>query len=152
MKRTFATLCAAVFAAAAVSGSVLVGTAQNPIAQNVYTSDPAPMVYGDTFYMYTGHDADGADRRRMLPTCKAKRARWRYPSMSQMQARNLRSGALASCRKSGLFYEQKQSVRSVQTALLFHWCCLTGQRRHSVPSCQAYWSAVLRHFGENLKI
>lgn len=61
MKHWLAACCAAVFAVTAVSSSALVSTAQNPIAQNVYTSDPAPMVYGNTFFMYTGHDADGAD-------------------------------------------------------------------------------------------
>lgn len=32
----------------------------NPIVQTCYTSDPAPMVYGDRLYIYTGHDEDGA--------------------------------------------------------------------------------------------
>ena len=32
----------------------------NPMAQTVYTSDPAPMIYNDVLYVYTGHDADGA--------------------------------------------------------------------------------------------
>ena len=32
--------------------------ADNPVVQNIYTSDPASMVYNDTFYMYTGHDED----------------------------------------------------------------------------------------------
>jgi beta-xylosidase len=32
----------------------------NPLAQTVYTSDPAPMVYKDVLYVYTGHDADSA--------------------------------------------------------------------------------------------
>jgi len=32
--------------------------AQNPIIQTCYTADPAPMVYKDTVYMYTGHDED----------------------------------------------------------------------------------------------
>lgn len=31
-------------------------TAQNPIVQTVYTADPAPMVYKDTVFLYTGHD------------------------------------------------------------------------------------------------
>jgi hypothetical protein len=35
--------------------------AQNPIVQTWYTSDPAPMVYGDKIYVYTGHDEDNAD-------------------------------------------------------------------------------------------
>ncbi|MBA0882697.1 glycoside hydrolase family 43 protein [Flavobacterium undicola] len=30
--------------------------AQNPIIQTRYTADPAPMVYNNTFYVYTGHD------------------------------------------------------------------------------------------------
>ena len=32
----------------------------NPMAQTTYTADPAPMVYKDKLYVYTGHDADGA--------------------------------------------------------------------------------------------
>ena len=37
--------------------------AQNPVVQTCYTSDPAPMVYGDTFWLYTGHDvAEGTTK------------------------------------------------------------------------------------------
>ncbi len=32
----------------------------NPIIQTLYTSDPAPMVYKDRLYVYTGHDEDGS--------------------------------------------------------------------------------------------
>ena len=28
-------------------------SADNPIVQNTYTADPAPMAYGDTLYLYT---------------------------------------------------------------------------------------------------
>ena len=28
----------------------------NPIIRDIYTADPAPMVYGDTLYLYTTHD------------------------------------------------------------------------------------------------
>ncbi len=35
--------------------------AQNPVIQTCFTTDPAPMVYDDTFYIYTGHDENGAD-------------------------------------------------------------------------------------------
>lgn len=35
--------------------------AQNPIVQTWCTTDPAPLVVGDTLYVYTGHDEDGAD-------------------------------------------------------------------------------------------
>jgi len=31
---------------------------QNPIIQTIYTADPAPMVYKDTLFLYTGHDDD----------------------------------------------------------------------------------------------
>ncbi len=34
------------------------GGAQNPIIQTLYTADPAPMVYNDTVFLYTGHDED----------------------------------------------------------------------------------------------
>lgn len=37
-----------------------IAQAQNPIIQTKYTADPAPMVYGDTVYLYTGHDEDHA--------------------------------------------------------------------------------------------
>lgn len=30
----------------------------NPIIKNIYTADPAPMVYNDTLYLYTTHDED----------------------------------------------------------------------------------------------
>lgn len=29
---------------------------KNPIITSIYTADPAPMVYGDTLYLYTSHD------------------------------------------------------------------------------------------------
>lgn len=35
--------------------------AENPFVQTCYTTDPAPMVYGDRLYLYTGHDEDNAD-------------------------------------------------------------------------------------------
>jgi arabinoxylan arabinofuranohydrolase len=28
----------------------------NPIIKNIFTADPAAMVYGDTVYLYVGHD------------------------------------------------------------------------------------------------
>lgn len=41
--------------------AVMKAVAQNPVVQTWYTSDPAPMVFGDRIYMYTGHDEDKAD-------------------------------------------------------------------------------------------
>lgn len=34
--------------------------AQNPLIQTKYTADPAPLVYNDTLFLYTGHDEDDA--------------------------------------------------------------------------------------------
>ena len=34
--------------------------ADNPIIQTNYTADPAPVVHGDTLYLYTSHDEDNA--------------------------------------------------------------------------------------------
>ena len=31
---------------------------KNPIITSIYTADPAPMVCGDTLYLYTTHDED----------------------------------------------------------------------------------------------
>ena len=36
------------------------GMAQNPIIQTSFTADPAPLVYHDTVFLYTGHDDDNA--------------------------------------------------------------------------------------------
>jgi arabinoxylan arabinofuranohydrolase len=36
------------------------GVAQNPVIQTKYTADPAPLVYNDTVFLYTGHDEDDA--------------------------------------------------------------------------------------------
>ena len=44
--------------AAALSAAAIpmTSSADNPIVQTMYTADGAPMVYNNTFYMYTGHD------------------------------------------------------------------------------------------------
>ena len=34
------------------------GFHSNPIIKDIYTADPATMVYGDTLYLYTTHDED----------------------------------------------------------------------------------------------
>ena len=60
MKKWISAVCA-LLPAAVAAAFPMHSAAQNPVAQNVYTSDPAPMVYGDTLYLYTGHDADGSD-------------------------------------------------------------------------------------------
>lgn len=57
---------AAAFALVAVCTSMsAVVHADNPIIQTSYTPDPAPMVWNDTFYLYTGHDADNASGYEM---------------------------------------------------------------------------------------
>ena len=33
-----------------------VSKAQNPIIRDIFTADPAPLVYNDTLYLYTWHD------------------------------------------------------------------------------------------------
>ncbi len=48
-------------AAYVIVGNVMSASADNPIVQTCYTTDPAPMVYGDRLYVYTGHDEDKAD-------------------------------------------------------------------------------------------
>ena len=58
MKKTnfiFKSLCLGAFLILRLQQLVL---AQNPIIQTIYTADPAPMVYKDTLFLYTGHDED----------------------------------------------------------------------------------------------
>ena len=43
----------------------LMSLAQNPIISTSYTPDPAPYVYGDKLYMFTGHDEDDATYFKM---------------------------------------------------------------------------------------
>lgn len=50
MKKLMTVAVATLFATAA--------DAQNPIIQTKYTSDPAPMVYNDTVFLYVDHDED----------------------------------------------------------------------------------------------
>lgn len=45
---------------------VNIGNAQNPIVQTNFTPDPAPMVYNDRVYVYTGQDEDGATGRFVM--------------------------------------------------------------------------------------
>ena len=39
--------------------------ADNPVVQTKYTADPAPMVYDDKVFLYTGHDEDDATSFKM---------------------------------------------------------------------------------------
>lgn len=49
-----------------ITGLVNVCYADNPIAQTIFTADPAPMVYDGTLYLYTGHDEDIAPESRFI--------------------------------------------------------------------------------------
>lgn len=57
-KKLYSILAASLFLSVSLSQTC---SAANPIVQTLYTTDPAPMVYGDTCYVYTGHDEDGAE-------------------------------------------------------------------------------------------
>ena len=46
--------------------SAIICSAQNPIIQTKFTADPAPMVYHDTVFLYTGHDEDDATGFKMI--------------------------------------------------------------------------------------
>lgn len=58
-KKVLAKALAGVFVfCSAMFFAVVPSKADNPIVQNIYTADPAPMVSGDTLYLYTSHDED----------------------------------------------------------------------------------------------
>lgn len=56
--------CIAV-AVAVCWGACLPAFAENPIIQTNFTADPAPLVHGDTVYLYTSHDEDDAQGFKM---------------------------------------------------------------------------------------
>ncbi|MBE6855358.1 MAG: carbohydrate-binding protein [Ruminococcus sp.] len=60
MKKILSVIIATAAGISAVMSSVPVIYADNPIVQTNYTADPAPMIYHDTFYVYTSHDLDGS--------------------------------------------------------------------------------------------
>ena len=39
--------------------------ADNPIIQTLYSADPAPLVYNNRVYLFTGHDEDGSTNFNM---------------------------------------------------------------------------------------
>jgi hypothetical protein len=51
--------------------------ADNPVVQSIYTADPAPMVYDEKVYLYTGHDQNTA-------TTNYKMLDWRCYSSTDM--------------------------------------------------------------------
>jgi Beta-xylosidase len=57
MKNSYKKAIVILLAAVATSS---ISQAQNPIIQTSYTADPAPLVYNDKVYLYTGHDEDGS--------------------------------------------------------------------------------------------
>lgn len=62
MKRVISSIAAITLAISALPViQPTVTNADNPLAQNVYTADPAPMVYDGTLYLYTSHDKDNSD-------------------------------------------------------------------------------------------
>ncbi len=57
MKRLISLIAALALIAAMLPAAIF---ADNPVVQTIYTADPAPMVYDDTLYLYTGHDEDNS--------------------------------------------------------------------------------------------
>ncbi len=49
------------FSVSSVLAAACMAYAQQPIITTNYTADPAPMVHGDTVYLYTTHDEDDAE-------------------------------------------------------------------------------------------
>ena len=66
----------ALIVALAASSFLSVSNAENPIIQTHYTPDPAPMVYKDAVYMYTGDDIPGTNFFYMT--------KWRVSSSTDM--------------------------------------------------------------------
>ena len=62
MNKKIKSLIAIASAASLLCGAMpIVTNAENPLAQNLYTADPAPMVHDGVLYLYTSHDRDNSD-------------------------------------------------------------------------------------------
>ncbi|MCR4796520.1 MAG: family 43 glycosylhydrolase [Ruminococcus sp.] len=63
MKKQFLSFITSAALAIPVAAAMpqLAAKADNPCIQTIYSTDPAPMVYGDTVYLYTGRDKDNSD-------------------------------------------------------------------------------------------
>ncbi len=62
MKKTLKSVVAIASVASLLCGVMpIVTNAENPLAQNLYTADPAPMVHDGVLYLYTSHDKDNSD-------------------------------------------------------------------------------------------
>lgn len=77
LKGFFRTLLLTTASVVALSCALPCAVAENPTVQTAYTPDPAPMVWNDTFYFYTGHDADNASYYTMTD--------WRCYSTTDMK-------------------------------------------------------------------
>ncbi|MCR5600756.1 MAG: family 43 glycosylhydrolase [Ruminococcus sp.] len=61
MKKFLSIVTAAALAIPATFAASADVKADNPAIQTIYSTDPAPMVYNDTVYLYTGRDKDNSD-------------------------------------------------------------------------------------------
>ena len=100
--------------------------AQNPIIQTSFTPDPAPMVYNDTVYLYTGEDAEGATYFTM--------PRWRvYSSTDMVNWTDL--GSPLSCKDFDWTVENTAwASQCIERNGKFYWyvCCEYPGKWHTV--------------------
>ncbi|KAL5360095.1 glycosyl hydrolase [Aspergillus floccosus] len=85
--------------------------ADNPIVQDIYTTDPAPFVYNDRIYLLTGHDEDGSttyDMRDWRLFSSADVANWQHHgvpmSLSTFQWADLNAWAGQIVPRNNKFY------------------------------------------------
>ncbi|KAF3918179.1 Beta-xylosidase [Dactylellina cionopaga] len=55
----------ALFLMGAILQGARIARADNPIVQTMYTADPAPLIYNNRVYLFTGHDEDGSSTYTM---------------------------------------------------------------------------------------
>ncbi len=59
MKRKLTAMLAAIACTAGLAATSMVAHAENPIVQTSFTPDPAPVIFGDELYVFTGCDRQG---------------------------------------------------------------------------------------------
>ncbi|KAH6628222.1 glycosyl hydrolase [Chaetomium tenue] len=110
---------------AALATLVTRATADNPIIQTLYTTDPAPLVYDDRIYLYTGHDEPNAQTFQMND--------WRVYSSSDM-----------------VNWQDHGSPLSLKT---FSWATAQAWAGQTIPrNGKFYWYVPMRHTSGSMAI
>jgi len=98
--------------------------AQNPIIKNIFTADPAPIVYKNTVYLYTGHD-----------TATVKDTNYKMPDWHVFSSDNMVDwkdhGALLSPKTFSWAGGDAYAAQCIYRDGKFYWYVSTGHQKNA---------------------